>query len=129
MDHQSGAGAAQVEDADVVPNGETVRRNSIRLAAAAGALALAGTVGTAGAADAASDSYTQHGVEIGANNSELNNSDAVSWICNHQSATNTYDFWIWDPVAKVDATFFFYTSFGIQSWPGPERVTLGSGEC
>lgn len=69
--------------------------------------------GVAGAAHADMDTYTQHSVEIGANN-QIGNTYA--YICNYQSAANSYLFWAVDDITNT--TLF-----------GPLTVNLGVNQC
>lgn len=99
-----------------------------RSACAVAALAAAVVLGTGGSAGAATDSYTQHSVEIGGWNNATNTNQPYAWICNDQSAANSFKFWVWD------------TDHGMYAWmwqgqengndqQGPIVVSLGAGEC
>ncbi|MEV5574483.1 hypothetical protein AB0L06_30995 [Spirillospora sp. NPDC052269] len=69
-------------------------RNRLAMSAAAGVLAVSTTLVASGTAEADSDSYTQHGVEIGTYNY---GTAPYAYICNHQSSTNSFYFAVWAP--------------------------------
>lgn len=67
-------------------------RKKLAMSAAVAVATVTGLIAGSGTANADTDSYTQHSVEIGAYNQY---SDPYAYICNHQSATNSYEIGVW----------------------------------